>query len=425
MDDSKDDPKDDSKDDQNGPKDDQDDPDNSDASGNDQEDQKPDQDETPDENTDSADSSDNSGKDDNGNSGNKDSLSDKNISPNPEKNGKNKEMSLLTVDYEDVKMEIDGITYTFDLDPDDHTATLKDISNPAEASEIEIPEQVTYDEDEAEDNEYTVTILRWGPFAGSRQNVSALMIPDTVEKCDVYFSRFSNLTEITIPGSVKKFGGNFQNMDKLETITVEEGVQEISGNSMVSNCSSLETIDLPESLKYITGPAAFASAEKLKNISLPDGVEIKKASGLFSDDISLTSITLPDSVASIPQSAFSGCSALEEVTAKGQITEIGQQAFYKDTALAKIPDSVTSIADHAFEYTSIEHLILGIGLESIKNDAFSNIGTLETVTIRNSSDAVDISKAGFSGNAVITYTEKSISDSVGSAISDEAGAPTL
>ena len=125
MDDSKDDPKDDSKDDQNGPKDDQDDPDNSDASGNDQEDQKPDQDETPDENTDSADSSDNSGKDDNGNSGNKDSLSDKNISPNPEKNGKNKEMSLLTVDYEDVKMEIDGITYTFDLDPDDHTATLK------------------------------------------------------------------------------------------------------------------------------------------------------------------------------------------------------------------------------------------------------------------------------------------------------------
>ena len=214
-------------------------------------------------------------------------------------------------------------------------------------------------------------------------------------------------------------------MDKLETITVEEGVQEISGNSMVSNCSSLETIDLPESLKYITGPAAFASAEKLKNISLPDGVEIKKASGLFSDDISLTSITLPDSVASIPQSAFSGCSALEEVTAKGQITEIGQQAFYKDTALAKIPDSVTSIADHAFEYTSIEHLILGSGLESIKNDAFSNIGTLETVTIRNSSDAVDISKAGFSGNAVITYTEKSISDSVGSAISDEAGAPTL
>ena len=127
----------------------------------------------------------------------------------------------------------------------------------------------------------------------------------------------------------------------------------------------------------------------------------------------------------VHKSEFSGCSALEEVTAKGQITEIGQQAFYKDTALAKIPDSVTSIADHAFEYTSIEHLILGSGLESIKNDAFSNIGTLETVTIRNSSDAVDISKAGFSGNAVITYTEKSISDSVGSAISDEAGAPTL
>lgn len=519
--DSKDNPKDDSKDesdaskdDQNGPKDDQNAPDNSDAGGNDPEDQKPDQD----ENTDSADSPDNPEKDDNGNSGNKDSLSDKNISLGSEENRKNKEVSLLTADYEDVEIEIDGITYTFDLDPDDHTATLTDMSNPAEASEIEIPEQVIYDEDEAEDNEYTVTILRWGPFAGSRQNVSALMIPDTVEKCDVYFSRFSNLTEITIPGSVKKFGGSFQNMNKLETITFEEGVQEISGNSMVSNCSSLENIELPESLKYITGPAAFASAEKLKDISLPDGVEIKKASGLFSDDTSLTSITLPDSVISIPQSAFSGCSALEEVTAKGTITEIGQQAFYEDTALAKIPDlssvssmgssafykcrslktevdlsslqnvpyqafayssipsvilcdsldtigawaflgtklpsvtlpetlksigsyafwrvyplsgtikipdSVTLIDEHAFEYTSIEYLILGSGLESIKSDAFSNIDTLDTVTIRNSSDAVDISKAGFSGDAIITYTEKSISDSVGSAISGEAGAPTL
>ena len=178
-DDSKDNPKDDSKDepdaskdDQNDPKDDQNAPDNSDAGGNDQDDQKSDQDETQDENTDSADSPDNPEKDDNGNSGNKDSLSDKNISPVPEENGKNKEISLLTADYEDVEIEIDGITYTFDLDPDDHTATLTDISNPAEASEIEIPEQVIYDEDEAEDNEYTVTILRWSLDVYKRQLVS-------------------------------------------------------------------------------------------------------------------------------------------------------------------------------------------------------------------------------------------------------------
>ena len=61
---------------------------------------------------------------------------------------------------------------TFDLDPDDHTATLTDMSNPAEASEIEIPEQVIYDEDEAEDNEYTVTILRWGPFCRFKDKMS-------------------------------------------------------------------------------------------------------------------------------------------------------------------------------------------------------------------------------------------------------------
>lgn len=115
---------------------------------------------------------------------------------------------------------------------------------------------------------------------------------------------------------------------------------------------------------------------------------------------------------------------MSSVTLPETLKSIGNYAFWRVYPLSgtiKIPDSVTSIAAHAFEYTSIEHLILGSGLESIESNAFSNIGTLKTVTIRNSSDAVDISNAGFSGNAMITYTETSISDSVGSAISDEAG----
>lgn len=234
--------------------------------------------------------------------------------------------------YEDVYITVDGVEYRFDFYPDTHEATLTRITNPNATTDVEIPEKVSYhNENESDDEEYTVTELRLSFWAPTCKNVTKLNIPDTVETCNSHFRCFSNLEEITIPGSVKTFSGSFQSMNHLKTITFEEGVEELAGNSLLSNCA-VETIHLPDSLKRITAPSAFSGASKLKTIELPEGIDIREGS-LFAEDSSLVSITLPASITKINDSMFKDCSSLETVTAEGTITEVGQEAFKNNTNL--------------------------------------------------------------------------------------------
>lgn len=50
---------------------------------------------------------------------------------------------------------------------------------------------------------------------------------------------------------------------------------------------------------------------------------------------------------------------------------------------------------------------------------------MESVTVQNSSDVLNLSNAGLPQNVTINYTIPSISDTVGDTVSSEAGAPSL
>ena len=161
-------------------------------------------------------------------------------------------VSAKQMNYEDVKIEIDGITYTFDFDQDTQTAEITDIADPDQDTDLILPETVSYEED---GNDYTITSLSWGtvyPWSSKCDHITSVEIPDSVTVCDSSFLKFPNLTEIVIPGSITKFTGNFQAMDALTKITFSEGVEEIASGTMVTNCSELKTIQLPESLKKIS-----------------------------------------------------------------------------------------------------------------------------------------------------------------------------
>lgn len=427
-------------------------------------------------------------------------------------------VSAKQMNYEDVEIEIDGITYTFDFDQDTQTAEITDIADPDQDTDLILPETVSYEED---GNDYTITSLSWGtvyPWSSKCDHITSVEIPDSVTVCDSSFLKFPNLTEIVIPGSITKFTGNFQAMDSLTKITFSEGVEEIASGTMVTNCSELKTIQLPESLKKISEYGTFASAKNLTDVVLPDGIDISDANELFENCTSLISMNLPESVNSIPREMFDGCTSLEKVTAEGTITKIGQQAFYEDKRLQQIPDlgqvssmgtmafyecydltadidlsalsevpyqafsyssiksvilsdslesigdwaflytelstitfpetlksigtyafwhadsltgtivipdSVTNIENNAFQHTTIETLVLGSGLSEIGSNAFEDIGTLKSVTVRMSSDDINLSNVGFSDDLAVTYTKSSIPDSIGSTISNEEGAPTL
>ncbi len=254
------------------------------------------------------------------------------------------------------QVTIDGITYKFDFDTDTRTAALDDILEPEKQTAVKVPEKVTY-----QGEEYTVTKskLSWRSSKGYRDNVTELILPDTITEITGNFRQFRQLESITIPGSVKAFKADnaFMYMNKLKKIIFGEGVEEISSVYMVDSCTSLTTIQLPDTLRLIDKPSVFAGAPALTQITFPEGLQFgQNAVNMFKDCTSLQSITLPASVTKIPSSMFSGCTNLQSVRANGTITEVGNYAFYDSDndagceLLTEIPDlsQVTSMGTSAF-----------------------------------------------------------------------------
>jgi hypothetical protein len=101
----------------------------------------------------------------------------------------------------------------------------------------------------------------------------------------------------------------------------------------------------------------------------------------------LTNIIIPDSVTSIGDHAFYGCSSLTSVTIPDSVTSIGDDAFHSCSSLTSvtIPDSVTSIGDHAFQdCTSLTSVTIPNSVTSIEYETFFNCTSLTSVTIPNS-----------------------------------------
>lgn len=257
----------------------------------------------------------------------------------------NNEPVLYTVKSGPVKIESDGITYSYTLN-DDGTAVLTAVSSPASKQKVTVPAQITYGEE-------TYTVTKWqlpGFFSPSVLNVTGFELPDTLTEIEGTFAAFKDLTEISIPGSVTVFTADFQSCQNLTTITFEEGVEEIACNMMVSRANALTTINLPNSLKRLSQPATFSNAVALTSIHLPDGLELL-ANSTFSGCQALTSIDLPASVTTLPSYTFSECTSLETVTAAGPLTTIESYSFSECESLVTIPSlsTVTEMGKGAFE----------------------------------------------------------------------------
>ena len=89
---------------------------------------------------------------------------------------------------EDVEIELEGFTYTFDLDTVNNTACMTDISEPALESTVTVPQTFEYNGEV-----YTTTELSWGFFSSKRKQVTGLILPDTLVEANASFRKFPNL----------------------------------------------------------------------------------------------------------------------------------------------------------------------------------------------------------------------------------------
>ena len=179
-------------------------------------------------------------------------------------------------------------------------------------------------------------------------------IPDSVEKVEARaFSQSIKLKAISVPASVKELGeGVFRAIPNLEEINVDDGnivYRSRSGN--------LYTADGTTLLQYAAG----------KNDR---------------------TFVLPDDVKLIADMAFSGASALQEVSLSVSLTEIGEGAFASCTSLVKVdlPASLEIIHGQVFlECTALKEIMIPASVKSIGVDAFKGCNALKSAVFAETS----------------------------------------
>ncbi len=148
----------------------------------------------------------------------------------------------------------------------------------------------------------------------------------------------TGVTSISIPESVKSIGEEaFWDCEDLKSIIIPSGVTVIDRYAF-SGCTSLESITIPSGIT-IVGDYAFDGCSALKyneyenayylgNDTNPYLVLMKAKEG------EITSCIVNSNTKVIYQSAFEGCSTLENITIPSGITCVGSDVFVGCTSLS-------------------------------------------------------------------------------------------
>ncbi len=214
--------------------------------------------------------------------------------------------------------------------------------------------------------------------------------------CARAFCNNDALKEVTLSG-VKTIGYNaFGGDDALKSADLGEDLISIDSYAFQS-CSNLETVTLPESLTTINNDA-FRDCSKLASIEIPNKVT-KLNDNTFANCTSLKNVSIGSGCASISSTAFLNSNAIEKITVAGDNANYssvdGALLNKEKTSIVLypksksgefvIPDTVTSIADYAFDNApKLTKVTIGENVKSVGTGAFRNCNSLETVIFKDS-----------------------------------------
>ncbi|MBQ1453222.1 MAG: leucine-rich repeat domain-containing protein [Ruminococcus sp.] len=182
----------------------------------------------------------------------------------------------------------------------------------------------------------TVTEIGMNLFYTIRANktVTSIVIPNTVKQIDdSAFYACQALTSITIPSSVTTIGKYaFRNCTALTSITIPSSVTTIYDSSF-DGCTALKTINVDSAnASYSSYDGVLYNKAKTQYICCPAGK---------------TSINIPGTLATVPGTKLKA--AITSVTLNEGTKTLEKWAFIncKDMKSLTIPQSVTTIGEHA------------------------------------------------------------------------------
>ncbi len=265
----------------------------------------------------------------------------------------------------------------------------------------------------------------------SAHNLTSVSIPDSVTSIGIEaFCNCSRLTKIKIPGSVTSIGVRafadcfslthvdisnglvniddeaFYRCENLSNVVIPVNVKRI-GKEAFWGCSNLTSVSLGQNITDI-GFRAFYACDSLKSITVDKNNDNYRDidGNLYSKDGKVliqyaigkkkTSFTIPNGVVSISDWALWGCDRLSGVVIPDSVTTIGEHAFSSWNSSLRslvIPDSIKSIGNYAFaDCNKLTNVVIGKGTIDIGKWAFS--------------DCKNLTIKGYSGSYVETYAKE-------------------
>ena len=172
-------------------------------------------------------------------------------------------------------------------------------------------------------NGVPVTTIGEGAFSGN--NLTSVVIPDSVTTIEGGAFQNNNLTSVVIPDSVTTIGDWAFAANNLISVVIPDSVTTIGNSAFDGN--NLTSVVIPNSVTTIGGGAFYSN--NLTSVVIPNSVTTI-GGGAFSRN-NLTSVVIPDSVTTIGDRAFTGNNLSSVyIGANSNLTEttgIGQHAF--------------------------------------------------------------------------------------------------
>lgn len=301
---------------------------------------------------------------------------------------------------------------------------------------------------------------------GEYVEVIDLVIPEGVTSInEKQFAYFNNIKTVVIPSTVETIGNYaFYKNNKLTSVEINEGASLI-GRYAFFECSSLEKVNIPSTVKEI-GEHAFNKCVSLNELVISEGLEIIGRYAFYNND-GLYTLSLPESLITIDYSAFEDCDNLVNILIPSNVESIGSGAFIscdnietvnilnKDCSISsnmfkecykiiemRLPigtkltfDDIVSkdiktlkkvtltggtyIEEEYFRnFTSIETVVLSVGLEEIGSYAFSGMTSLTSVNIPTGVTTIDFG-AFFASSALKTIILPDTLTTLGSSAFEE------